>query len=98
MNLKTFKVMKANQRVRLITFNGTVKSPKAVIKSENYWKLIGESGTIQKSPKQNTIYASFSSEPRVLVKFGKDLIGMGLTAHNEIANSLWILVSDLAQL
>jgi hypothetical protein len=87
--------MKIGDRVRLIAFNGKLRL-KRVRFSENYWKLIGETGTVQKDPQEKYIYASFSEKPRVLVKFDRDVTtSYGLIAHNNIENSLWILVSDL---
>jgi len=71
------------------------KPNRKVTDSENYWKLIGETGVIEKSPKENTIFASFAKKPMVLVKFDINVIGCGLIAHNEIENSLWILASDI---
>jgi hypothetical protein len=87
--------MKVGQRVKLKTFNGEKHASERVSKQENYWKLVGEIGIIKQDPRESSIYASFSEEPRVLVKFTKDLNKEGLIAHNNIANSLWILVSDL---
>ena len=87
--------MKTNDRVKLIAFNGKVRPRKSVVSSENYWKLVGETGTIQQDPKESSIYANFSRKKRVLVKFDKNLNDFGLIAHNNIENSLWILASDL---
>jgi hypothetical protein len=79
----------------LKTYNGKVGPIKAVNQKENYWKLIGEVGTIQQDSHESSIHASFSTKQRVLVKFDKDLTIDDLIAHNNIDNSLWILVSDL---
>jgi hypothetical protein len=88
-------MFKKGEKVKLKTFNGRKTSPKSVSSSENYWKLIGQTGTIQQDPQDSSIFASFSKELRVLVKFDKELVTYGLIAHNKIENSLWILVSDL---
>lgn len=87
--------MRIGDRVKLITINGKKLSPKRTANSENYWKLVGEIGTVLQSPKESSIYATFSKDKRVLVKFDKKLTDYQLIAHNEIENSLWILVSDL---
>ena len=88
--------MKIGDKVKLVKFDGTARPKKTLNNSEAYWKLVGETGTIQQDPQENSIFAHFSEKPRVLVKFDKDLVATyGLTAHNTIKNSLWILVSDL---
>ena len=87
--------IRIGKKVKLITFNGTLISDRDADDSEDYWKLIGETGVIQKDPYEISIFASFSKEPRVLVKFDKKLDSYGLTAHNNAINAIWILVSDL---
>jgi hypothetical protein len=87
--------MEVGQRVKLNSFNGRLSPIKSMNKQENYWKLIGEMGTICQDPKQESVYASFSKKSRVLVKFDSDICNYNLVAHNSIQNSLWILVSDL---
>lgn len=88
--------MKVGDSVKLITFNGKAYSGKKVFPDEDYWKLIGHTGIVQKDPQEPTIYASFSRRKRVLVKFYVDLVGdFGLIAHNNVENSLWILESDI---
>ena len=87
--------MKKGDRVRLIKFENA-SSDEEDISSECYHKLIGEEGTVQQDPHEKSLYASFSEEPRILVKFDKDLeSSLGLIAHNNIENSLWMLVSEL---
>jgi hypothetical protein len=87
--------MNTGDKVKLISFNGTLKVSKKINDSENYWKLIGEIGIIIKDPQQSTLYANFSKKPRVMVRFNKDLTKLGLISHNNVTNTLWILVSDL---
>jgi acetylornithine/N-succinyldiaminopimelate aminotransferase len=87
--------MRANEKVKLKTFNRKLHSDGFVEDSEDYWKLIGDIGVVQQDPQEVTIYASFSKEPRVLVKFKKSLESLGLISHNNIKNSLWIMVDDL---
>ncbi len=84
------------QKVKLVSFNGMTHPDGKIDSSENYCKLVGETGTVQRDPQENSVYASFSKEPRVLVEFDKDIVStFGLISHNNIKNSLWILVSDL---
>jgi len=88
--------MKKGTKTKLMKFNGKQKSNHKINDSENYWKLIGETGVVQQDPREKHIYAHFSKKPRVLVKFDRDLYStFGFIAHNNIENSLWILVSDL---
>jgi hypothetical protein len=88
--------MMMGRKVILITFNGRTHPDGQVDSCENYWELVGETGTVQQDPQGSSVYASFSKEPRVLVRFDKDIASTyGLIAHNAIENSLWILVSDL---
>ena len=96
---KGFADLKAGDRVRIKSFNGTTSKEKTDDYSEDYWKLLGETGTIQQDPYEKTVYAHFSQQPRVLVRFDKDLMASyGLYAHNNIENSLWILISDMESL
>jgi predicted glycosyltransferase involved in capsule biosynthesis len=81
--------MKAGNKVKLISFNGKERPGRPVYNSENYWKLIGETGIVQQDPKENSIHASFSKERRVLVKFNKNLKDYGLITHNVIENALY---------
>ena len=87
--------MKLGDKVKIVTFNETLHSTKELQPNEDYWKLLGSIGTIQKDPREKSLYASFSKQKRVLVTFDVDLKNMGLIAHNNINNSLWILESDL---
>lgn len=78
--------MEVFSKVKLSTFNGGSSPPKGCEPSENYWALIGSTGTIVK-PK--------NKRGRVLVKFDNDVSSLGLHCHNEILNSLLILPTDL---
>ncbi|BDD01427.1 DUF6678 family protein [Persicobacter psychrovividus] len=73
--------------VRLKTFLGTNISPEDVDKFDDYWKLIGQSGTV--------INDKLSDKERVLVLFDRDLDDFQLANHNPIKNSLIIKKSDL---
>lgn len=87
--------MNLGDKVKLVTFNGKAHSIKGVRPEEDYWKLLGYTGTIQQDPKELSINASFSKQKRVLVNFDTGLQSIGLITHNNLANSLWILESDL---
>lgn len=78
-----------NSKVILRTFNGTSVSPIDCCTNENYWALIGETGIVVKT--KNDL-------ARVLIKFDASVLGYGLHCHNESANSLYILESDLEDL
>ena len=89
--------MKVGDRVRLVRVDGTKQwnGRGKVYEPENYWKLIGETGTIVQDPTERTLYASFSKKPRVAVQSDSSVNGRGLICHNPVPNSLWILVTDL---
>lgn len=88
--------MKKGTKVKLISFNGTTSPQNIQDEAENYWKLIGETGAVMQDPQEKSVFAHFSKKPRVLMQFDKDIASTyGLIAHNNIENSLWILVSDL---
>jgi len=75
-----------NKKVRLKSFNGKLQAPRGTIQEENYWKLIGHCGNIIEPRNERG---------RVLVKFDHSVCSLGLACHNPIANSLYILESDL---
>ena len=87
--------MNENTKVKMVSFNGTSTVERDCDESENYWKLIGATGTVIKEPSEKNIFASFSEEPRVLVQFDIKVEKLGLNCHNNIPNSLWLLVDDL---
>ena len=80
------------QRVRLTRFGGTLIAPDAVSSHEDYWKLIGRTGTVIDDDRKGHL------ETQVLVPFDDDVSALGLECHNPIENSLWILQSDLEYL
>ena len=85
--------LKCGNIVRLKSFHNTIHPPNDVEDTENYWKLIGSVGEIVSNEKK-THPAFLDMGKRVLVKFD-DVEKYGLSCHNEIANSLWIFLSDL---
>lgn len=78
--------MDVGLKIRLKTFNGDSDKPEDCDPSENYWLLIGKTGTIVQ-PKNN--------HSRVLIQFDELVSDLGLHCHSEIPNSLLILTSDL---
>lgn len=78
--------MKVGTKVRLKTFNGDKKSPINCDPSEDYWKLIGETGIVIE-PENDSL--------RVLLKFDSSVSELGLHCHNKEPNSLFILTTDL---
>lgn len=72
--------------VTLKTFWGTAKPKEDTQDNENYWKLIGEKGTVIEDR---------GTGDRVLVLFEKDLDEYQLENHNPVKNSLWIRMEDL---
>lgn len=78
--------MDVGSRVRLKSFNGDISPPEECDCSENYWVIVGSTGTV---------LSSMNSRGRVLVTFDIDVTSFGLYCHNEIPNSLLILPSDL---
>lgn len=79
--------MNAGTKVRLKTFNGSVTPPSDCKNAENYWALIGYSGTVLKfNPLLN----------RYLVQFDCSVPELGLHCHNPEPNSLYIQDVDLA--
>lgn len=75
-----------NTRIILKTFNGTAVSPEPVPHGENYWLLVGRAGRIVDERNRNG---------RALVLFDDPVSSAGLHCHNPLANSLYILESDL---
>lgn len=77
--------LKPGKRVLLKSFQGNLVAPNDVKPEENYWLLIGGKAIVELA----------NNSDRVLVKFERDLSSLGLINHNEVENSLWILISDL---
>jgi hypothetical protein len=77
--------LKPGKRVVLKSFNGSLVAPQDVNREENYWQLVGCKAVVE----------VVNDTDRALVKFERDLFGFGLANHNEVPNSLWILISDL---
>ncbi len=79
--------IRINTPVKLKSFLGIYSSPEKVDESEDFWKLIGHSGTV--------IEDILVDSNRVLVRFDKKLADLHLANHNPINNSLMIQKSDL---
>jgi hypothetical protein len=85
--------MQAGERVIVKSFMGK-KSPDTHTENEfNYWKLIGLHGTVIDSRESHPFYKDKGAQ--ILVKFDKNLKDLGLHAHNEPPNSLWLFSSDI---
>lgn len=74
------------RKVILQSFLGTLKPKGSINLRENYWQLIGESGSI---------ILEDLKEKKVLIRFDKNLDDLNLENHNPIKNTLWIRISDL---
>lgn len=74
-------------RVVLQHFNGTAEGTPDGKPADDYWRLIGSSGTV---------LGPANAQGRVLVRFDEDVAAQGLACHNPEPNSLLIAVSDLA--
>ena len=81
---------KIGTNVKLLSFNGKSAAPKNIDLGENFWLLVGSNGAVVAE-----VSAKGIDGDRVLVKFENSLSALGLPSHNEIANSLWILRTDL---
>lgn len=78
-----------NSRVVLRSFNDAISAPSACRPTENYWLLIGETGTV---------IDTTNADGRILVQFDRLVSEHGLACHNPVPNSLLILESDLEKL
>ena len=89
--LVNINCMKKGQKYKLVSFNGTTKPNKNCQPNENYWKLIGQCGILINF----SAALNFSNDHRVLIQFELDVEKQGLSCHNPVGNSLWILKTDL---
>ena len=79
-------VLQDGTRVRLHAFNGSTQPPAGVRDAENYWRLIGQAGTV------------LGYEPalgRYLVQLDVDVQALGLHCHNPVRDSLYLRGADL---
>lgn len=83
--------MQKGQKYELISFNGTTEPSQDCEAHENYWALIGQKGTLIHFADE----LNFSNKNRVLIQFEQSIEAQGLICHNTVANSLWILKTDL---
>jgi hypothetical protein len=92
--------MKTGNRVKLISYNGTTVSPTNGDPSQNYWRLIGCEGVVEKDPFTCAKYPDniLKSERRVLVRFDSHLSSFGLLCSDASENSLWVVVTDLEKI
>ncbi len=82
-------------RIRMLSFNGTL-SPNSdeIDERENYWKLIGEFGTVVDNPAPGKELRKDDND-RMLVDFDPVLDDLGLENHNPQKNTLWIWHGDM---
>lgn len=78
--------MEPGTKVKLNTFNGSSHSSTNCKPQENYWALIGYTGTILDFDVQLNRY---------LVQFDRSPQEFGLHCHNSEPQSIYILGSDL---
>ena len=81
-------------RIRMLSFNGTTVPSGEISEYENYWKLIGEFGTVVENPASGKEISKDDND-RMLVDFDLILDNLGLENHNPIKNTLWIWHGDL---
>ena len=81
---------KIGDRVVVRAFNGSNEAPRGVTPSENYWQLVGCTGTVAIDRPAKGIKLD-----RILVTLDRDVISSGLHCHNEVQNSLWLRSVDL---
>lgn len=86
------QVLPIHSRVVLRSFNGCISSPADCRSDEDYWKLIGSTGTVVDTS------TAASRLGRVLVQFDAEVAALRLACHNVVPNSLYILESDLEKL
>jgi hypothetical protein len=91
---RALKIMTKGAKYRLNTFNGTLEALEKGDQSENYWKLIGEYGTVINFAEE----LGFHNSDRVLFQFSLDLKKLNLICHNDKPNALWIEKTDLIKL
>lgn len=85
--------MKIGDKVKMITYQGTLKKVYDIEPGEDYWQLIGSKGRIIDD-------SDLENEGTVFVRFNHALHDYKFNAHNEergmmFRNSLSILESDL---
>ncbi len=90
--------LKNEDRVQLISFNGSLEPDTNTTPNENYWQLIQQNGTIVRDPSQKDLLKVIGGGQRVLVQFDINVQSLGLECHNRIENSLWIMVEDLKKI
>ena len=85
---------KLGDQVKLISFHGEKASSEPVVSGENFWQLVGVTGeVVSDSIKDHPAFPDKGK--RAFIRFDKNLDDLGLPNHNDIANSLWIFISDL---
>lgn len=85
--------MKTGDKVKVVSFQGTLTSVYPTEANEDYWKLIGSTGRIVDDSEADR-------EGKVYVRFNQSLNDYNLINHNEqtglkYRNTLFLLMSDL---
>jgi len=83
--------MEKGKKYTLVSFNGTTKPEEECSSDENYWVLIGQTGTLVYFSQE----LNFGNDNRVLIRFDQNIKSQRLECHNSVPNSLWILKTDL---
>ena len=89
--------MTSGRKVRLMTFERLSTAPTGCLPEENYWKLIGCEGSLILDPFKCCKDDRYSDERKVLVAFDISFESLGLCSHQKKDNSLWVPVTDLAE-
>jgi hypothetical protein len=88
------KTLSVGERVTLRSFRGTASAPEETRDADNYWLLIGQSGTVVDTDDVSKI-GRHPNGARMLVTLDQKVAEMGLACHNEVPNALWLFASDL---
>lgn len=76
--------LKPGKKVVLKSYKGNLQAWENTDPRENYWLLIGSKAIVISSDREGA-----------LISFERDLHSLGLVSGNELANSLWVCISDL---
>ena len=89
--------MTSGRKVRLMIFEGLSTAPRGCAPEGDYWKLIGREGSAILDPFKCCKDDRYSDERKLLVVFDISFESLGLCSHQKKENSLWVPVTDLAE-